>query len=121
MPFIQIDYTNNLVDQGAFEPCVLVQEMNRTLLATGQFGDDDIKTLARGSDVYARSSQARNKAFMCVTVSLLSGRTHEVKHEISMAVMEMLRAQVKAIDGLETQVSVNMRDMDRDSFVKVIF
>lgn len=120
MPRVIIEYTSKLIEHKAFDPALLITAINKTLMDSQQFGDDDIKTIALSSNLYARSTQPQGCEFVCVTAYILSGRSAEIKRQISNNLLQVLQSEIKPIAQLKTQVTVSIQDVDRESFTKAM-
>jgi len=121
MPQTIVEYSNNLIEKGAIDPNALAVDVNKTLAALQTFGDADLKCIVRGSDLYARSSaQPENKAFLWVVVNILGGRPLELRQQISKDIIAMLKTKIKLVDGLEIQISVDVNEMNKDTYIKEI-
>jgi 5-carboxymethyl-2-hydroxymuconate isomerase len=60
-------------------------------------------------------------AFVHLTVSILSGRAAEVRHAISQRCLEVLREELGPAAGqLRLDITVDVRDMDRQSYAKIV-
>lgn len=120
MPRVIIEYTNKLIEHNAFDPAQLIAQINQTLMDSGQFHDEGIKSIAFGSNLYARSTQPQGCEFICVTAYILSGRSTELKQEISNNLLQVLQTQVKKVTGIKTQISASVEDTDRQTFTETI-
>lgn len=113
MPHLTIDYSSNL--DASITPALL-RTANAALLATGQFQEADIKTRAQGFDCFAVGTQDAARGFVAARLAILSGRSSQIKREVA----DVLLAALEAItdDKLELQISVEVVDIDRDSYAK---
>ncbi|MFL9924797.1 5-carboxymethyl-2-hydroxymuconate Delta-isomerase [Herbaspirillum lusitanum] len=124
MPHLFLEYTDNLPQFNAAETLF---KLNETLLGSGQFGPTDIKARATRLDLYQVGVQDMSKAnqtqhaFLHVRLALLSGRTPEVKKELSDSLMAVLKASCTWPDTTLMQMTVEMLDMDRPSYGKQVF
>ncbi|MCD9087730.1 5-carboxymethyl-2-hydroxymuconate Delta-isomerase [Stenotrophomonas sp. SY1] len=114
MPHLTIEYSSNLGN--ALAPALL-HAANGALMRTGQFQEADIKSRAIAFDDFAIGSTDTARAFVAAKLSILSGRTAQTKREIAQALLVALEAAIAA-DGLELQTSVEILDIDRDSYAK---
>lgn len=120
MPQTIVEYSNNLVEKDAIDPRSLALEINKVLTALQTFGDSDLKCIVRGNEMYARSIQPENKAFLWVVVNILAGRPLELRQQISKDIIAMLKTKIKQVDGLEIQISVDVHEMNKDVYIKEI-
>ncbi|NER61901.1 5-carboxymethyl-2-hydroxymuconate Delta-isomerase [Pseudomonas sp. MAFF212428] len=118
MPHLHLEYSDNL-KQLDVEKTLL--RLNHTLVGSGQFAQElDIKARAQAFAQFRVGVAPVARAFACVRLALLSGRSSEVKQQLSSSLLEVLKEAVHDVSGLEVQLSVEVTDMDRDSYVKVL-
>lgn len=117
MPHLIIEFTANvLLDQPR-----LLAECNAALLATGQFGEPDIKSRCIVLDSYRQGTVARRDGFVHATLSILSGRAPELRKSIAEAVRDAIVARVASMNRqLPLQVTVDVREIQRDTFAKSV-
>jgi 5-carboxymethyl-2-hydroxymuconate isomerase len=60
-------------------------------------------------------------AMVHVRVGLLSGRPVELKQEVGRAVIELAGEHLEPVEGLPTQVTLEVYDMDREQYQKIVF
>lgn len=114
MPHLTLEYSDNLGT--AISPAVL-RGLNHALVATGHFDEADIKTRALAFDCVAIGTDDAPRAFLAATLSLLSGRSLQVRQEIAQALLTALEAAVPA-NGNALQTSVQLIEIERDSYAK---
>jgi 5-carboxymethyl-2-hydroxymuconate isomerase len=95
---------------------LLVQKVFQGALRTGLFEADgsDIKVRALGYTNYMTGPKKSD--FIHVALKILSGRTSEQKLSLSNAVIE----ELVALELNAVSITVEVVDMDRDSYRKVI-
>lgn len=59
-------------------------------------------------------------AMVHVDFRLLSGRPPELKQRLGAAVLDLARAHLRAVPGLDIQVTVEVRDLDRPQYHKLV-
>lgn len=118
MPHLTLEYSANLSD--ALDPPALLAGINAELAASGHFAEPDIKSRATRLDDYLIGLHNNGRGFVHVRLAILSGRTPEVKKELSAAVLAALQAGVPAVDGMAIQLSAEIVDLDRPSYAKVV-
>lgn len=59
-------------------------------------------------------------AMVHIDFRLLSGRPAELKQRLGRAVLELARAHVPPVPGLDIQVTVEVHDLDRANYHKVV-
>ena len=110
MPHLTLEYTSNLT---RFDASGALLHLNQILAASGHFKSElDIKSRAIRLDTFRIGTSSEERAFVAVRLAVLSGRTEQVKRELS----EMLLAALEGIDIGATkchlQLSVEVLDMD---------
>lgn len=117
MPHLTVEHTSNLT---SFQPDVTLTALNRILLQSGQFSDEDIKSRAVALSHFRVGSQPSGHGFIHVTLSLLSGRSPDVKRALASQLLAELQGHVQdASATLAVQLSVDVRDLDRDCYAKL--
>lgn len=114
MPHLVIEYSANLP---ALAPTDLLRTANMALMRTGQFQEADIKSRAIGFEHVAIGTADTPRAFVAARLSILSGRSPETKRDIARTLLDALESAVPGA-ALELQVSVEILDIDRDSYMK---
>ena len=69
-------------------------------------------------DQFRVGNEAQARGFVHAQLRLLSGRSAEVKHDLSERIAKVLREFVPRPAGMLVQLSVEVVDMDRGSYVK---
>jgi len=110
MPHCVVEHSINL------DSDLLVQKVFLGALSTGLFEPDgsDIKVRALGYSSYMTGPKKSD--FIHVALKILSGRTSEQKLSLSKAVIE----ELIALAYNDVSITVEVVDMDRDSYRKVI-
>lgn len=118
MPHLTLEYTSNLVNIDV-KQCLV--ELNKVLVATNQFDEIDIKSRARKFDDYAVGISPDHRAFLHAKLSLLNGRSTEVKRQISAALLERLRLLCVPQGQLHVQLCVEILEIERETYTKAAF
>jgi 5-carboxymethyl-2-hydroxymuconate isomerase len=117
MPHLHLEYTANLTDL-AVEKTLL--RFNNVLMASGQFGSEfDIKSRALKVESFQVGTSLSPRAFIAVKLSLLSGRSPQVKKQLSESLLAALQDVAEWPADMQVQLSVQLVDMDRESYSKV--
>lgn len=114
MPHLTIEHSSNLAT--AITPALL-RAVNHALLGTGQFEEADIKTRTLAFDSFAVGTADSPRGFVAARLAILSGRSGDIKHDVANVLLEALGSLISA-GGLELQISVEIVDIDRDSYAK---
>jgi len=119
MPQLHLEYSANLRDLDTDKALL---RLNSALVASGQFGDEvDIKSRAVTHQTFRIGIAPAERAFVHVKLALLSGRSPEIKRQLSASLLEALKDVLTVPAGIDTQVCVEILDIDRDSYSKVRF
>jgi 5-carboxymethyl-2-hydroxymuconate isomerase len=117
MPHLVIEYSENLA---SFDPVACLPAVNAALAASGQFEEADIKSRACRVAAFCVGTEPAGRAFVAARLSILSGRTLEIKQDLSQRVLQALQQHLPSATGLSTQVSVEVVDIDRPSYAKCV-
>ena len=116
MPHLHLEYTANLTDL-AVDKTLL--RLNNVLMGSGQFGSEfDIKSRAVKLESFQVGTSLNPRGFIAVKLSLLSGRSPQVKQQLSQSLLAALQDLGDWPAALQVQLSVQLVDMDRDSYSK---
>ncbi len=116
MPHLVIEHSANL---GTLPVGELLPALNRSVTASTAILDEaDLKTRVVAVDTFRIGNQGDGRAFVHAQLRLMAGRTPEAKRDLAERIAAALRAAVPRPAGLEVQLSVEVVDMDRDSYVK---
>lgn len=116
MPHITVEYSGSLAE--GFERPALAKELHETTvtLAGGRAGGCKTRFLRLDDTFIADGSP--HYAMIHVEIALLSGRTPEIKHALAGAALELVRAHTAPHPRFEVQFSVEVRDLDRETYVR---
>jgi 5-carboxymethyl-2-hydroxymuconate isomerase len=89
MPHLTIEYTDNLPQFNASGALVA---LNNALVASGQFEEIDIKSRAIRIGTFLVGTSPDDRAFVHVKLAILSGRSIQIKHELSESLLLVLKA-----------------------------
>lgn len=116
MPHITVEYSANL----SADPAILLAAINDAALKSGLFDDADIKSRAYAATHFRIGVEHRLRAFLHVRIGLLSGRSLEERRMLSELALGALDDAVNAQSGMELQLSVEIFELDRQSYAKVV-
>ncbi|KAF1033662.1 MAG: hypothetical protein GAK37_00016 [Pseudomonas sp.] len=118
MPHLRLEYSANLVD---LEVEKTLLRLNNVLMASGQFGaESDIKSRARKIERFQVGTALAPRGFVAATLSLLSGRSPHIKKQLSESLLAALQDVGNWPEGVQVQLSVELVDIDRESYSKVV-
>jgi len=119
MPHLTIEYTRNLED--GFALVETLNEVNATLLASGQIkANTDLKSRAVPLDVSVVGAAGGSHGFVYCVLRVLPGRTDEVKAAMAERIAVVLRQRIPHPAGMTVQLSVEIVEMHKPSYVKEI-
>ncbi|MGV8920978.1 MAG: 5-carboxymethyl-2-hydroxymuconate Delta-isomerase [Pseudomonas sp.] len=118
MPHVTMEYTPNLLELDVAKTLLV---LNQTLLVSGHFGAEmDIKNRAIALEMFQVGTTTAARGFVHVKLALLSGRSTEVKKVLSESLLTALRDTGTWPADVEVQLSVEVVDLDRDSYAKAV-
>jgi len=118
MPHLVLEYSANVPDAPDFGRVLL--DLHDALIASALFERKDIKSRAVRHDVFAVADGAEDRAFVALSIAILEGRSDDVKAALSEGALEVLqRAFPKLVAGGRGAISVEIRDLHRESYRRV--
>jgi len=119
MPHLTIEYSRNLED--GFALVDTLREVNAALIASGQIKDElDLKARIVPLETTVVGTGAGDRGFVYCVLRVLPGRTDEVKAEMSGRVGAVMRNRIPRPAGMVVQLSVEIVEMHRASYVKEV-
>lgn len=116
MPHVTVEYTENVAD--AFDRRAFAAGTHEALvrIAGGRAGGCKTRFVPLGETFVADGADGH--ALIHVSLGILSGRTPEVKRELTGAVLALLERHTAAVPEVRLQLSVELRDLDRETYVR---
>lgn len=116
MPHLNIEYSSNLT---GFPQSQIRRELNQAVTSSPEVLDEaDLKTRIVAIDNFEIGTAPSARAFVHAQLRLLAGRTPEAKKDLSERIAAVLRRLTPKPEGVLVQLSVEIVDMDRYSYVK---
>lgn len=115
MPHLHMEYTANLPQLDADKALL---RLNQSLVASGQFSEFDIKSRAVKVESFRVGTGSGERAFVHVKLALLSGRTAEIKQQLSENLLAVLQDLAEWPTAVAVQLCVEILDIDRESYTK---
>jgi 5-carboxymethyl-2-hydroxymuconate isomerase len=116
MPHLHMEYTANL--PGLNADLALIR-LNNTLVGAGQFAAEfDIKSRAVKVETFKVGTALAERAFVHVKLALLSGRSPQIKKQLSESLLAVVQDLCEWPTDVEVQVCVEILDIDRESYTK---
>ena len=110
------EYTANLKDLNAD---VALMRLNNALVGSGQFGAEfDIKGRAVKVETFKVGTALAERAFVHVKLALLSGRSPQIKRQLSESLLAVVKDLCEWPAGVEIHLCVEILDIDRESYAK---
>lgn len=117
MPHLHMEYTANLPELNAD---VALIRLNNTLVASGEFAAEyDIKSRAVKVETFKVGTALGERAFVHVKLALLSGRSAQIKKQLSESLLAVVQDLCKWPTGVAVQLAVELLDIDRESYTKI--
>ena len=117
MPHLTLEYTDNLPKLNVAQTLL---ELNHILMASGQFEEIDIKSRAILLDTFLVGTSPKNRAYAHVKLAMMSGRSSQIKRELSESILLVLKQIWKATPDLHIQLCIEVQDIDREVYTKTI-
>ncbi|WP_027995165.1 5-carboxymethyl-2-hydroxymuconate Delta-isomerase [Simplicispira psychrophila] len=116
MPHLIVEYSQNLP---AFPEAQALIELNEAITTHPEIPSEiELKSRFVLVDSFAIGTLPAQRAFVHAQLRLLSGRTPEAKKDLSERIAEVLRRLTPKPAEVLVQLSVEIVDMDRASYVK---
>lgn len=112
MPNLVLEYSNSVEERVNVQG--LLEDLHKAALESGLFELASVKSRTLRCHNWLIGEAGDSLDFIHINFDLLSGRTPEQKRELSRALMAVLQEQASHVHSL----TVNIRDMDVDSFQK---
>ncbi|WP_159656283.1 5-carboxymethyl-2-hydroxymuconate Delta-isomerase [Vibrio atypicus] len=113
MPNLVMEYSNSVDERVNVQG--LLEDLHEVALQSGLFDVGSVKSRALRCHNWLIGDEGDSVDFVHISFELLDGRTPEQKRELSRQLMTVLQEQASHVRSL----TVNVRDMDKESFQKV--
>lgn len=116
MPHLIVEYSANLAP---FPERKALAELNEAVCGSPEVqAEADLKTRFICQSSFAVGTELAPRGFVHAQLRLLAGRTPEAKQDLAGRVAAVLRRRTPQPEGMLVQLSVEIVDMDRASYVK---
>ena len=112
MPHVKLEYTENVQWKNPIQD--IFPELQTVLIQYARVKPEHCKSRATELKDFHCAGNSRPGGFIHLEISLLSGRTEEVKTNIGKECSQIIQSFIENI--AEIQVSVELRDMDRNGY-----
>ncbi|AIS53633.1 5-carboxymethyl-2-hydroxymuconate isomerase [Vibrio coralliilyticus] len=114
MPNLVMEYSNSVDERVNVQG--LLEDLHQVALQCGLFDAPSVKSRALRCHNWLIGEDGDNVDFIHISFELLDGRTAEQKRDLSRQLMDVLQEQASHVHSL----TVNIRDMDKECFQKVV-
>lgn len=116
MPHLIVEYSSNL---GDYPEAQALAELTASVCASPEVKhESDLKARFVRTGSFAIGTAGGERAFVHAQLRLLAGRSPEAKQDLAERVARVLRRTTPRPAGALVQLSVEIVDMDRPSYVK---
>ena len=116
MPHLTVEYSHNLT---GFPETQALTELNQAVTSSPEIADEtDLKSRVLQVQQFAVGTAPDQRAFVHAQLRLLAGRSPEAKLDLTDRIAKVLRQLTPRPEGVLVQLSVEIVDMDRGSYVK---
>lgn len=116
MPHLTVEYSANLAE---FPQPELLKALNLAVTSSPEvLQESDLKTRLVAHHVYAVGTAPQARAFVHAQLRLLAGRTPDAKADLTRRIADVLRRHTPQPADVQVQLSVEIVDMDRPSYIK---
>ena len=112
MPHVKLEYTENVQWKNPIQD--IFSKLHTVLIQHARVKPGNCKSRATELKDYYCTDKSHPGGFIHLEISLLSGRTEEVKTNIGKECSQIIQSFIENI--AEIQVSVELRDMDRNGY-----
>lgn len=117
MPHCKIEYSENIVENINFDK--LFSKLHQLLVKDKLFNINHIKSRSIEHKNFFISSGEKNKCFVALTVSMLSGRTLETRQKLSQNLLEFLKEEFsESLQKLDCSLTVRIDEIEKESYSK---
>ncbi|MBN8548606.1 MAG: 5-carboxymethyl-2-hydroxymuconate Delta-isomerase [Deltaproteobacteria bacterium] len=118
MPHCVLEYSANVKDSVNFQD--FFASLHKLLADSGEIQHDQLKGRWYCSENYFVGDGSPKNAFVYLQISMLSGRTAELRKRLAGQAFELLSAQYpRSQRDLSCSITVEIREMDRETHFKV--
>ena len=112
MPHVKLEHTENIRWKNPIQD--IFPKLQTVLIQHARVKPENCKSRAMELKLFYCTGNSRSGGFIHLEISLLSGRTEEVKKNIGKECHQIIQSFIENIADI--QVSVELRDMDRNGY-----
>ena len=117
MPHVTLPHSANL---SYLDVNRCLAAVNAALAESGHFEEIDIKSRAFQAEQFLVGVEARGRAFVAGTLSVLTGRSDETWREMGAIALKALVSNIPATSELHIQVSFEIVEIQRETYAKAV-
>ena len=119
MPHCVLEYSSNILEKEKTKEAL--KAIHVALDKTGLFQLADIKSRAVEHHNFLIGDGDSSRAFVTLSLSILSGRSDEVKKMLSSVCLEALKqVYTDSFKNLQFSLTVQIKEMDKNSYMREI-
>ncbi len=112
MPHVKLEYTENVQWKNPIQD--IFSELQTVLIQYARVKPENCKSRSMELKYFHCAGKSHFSGFIHLEISVLSGRTEEVKTNIGKECSRIIQSFIE--NTAEIQVSVELRDMDRNGY-----
>ena len=112
MPHIKLEYSKNIIWKNSILD--ILNDIQKILINNAEVKRENCKSRAMELKNFYSTGNNQHGGFIHLEISLLGGRTDEVKTNIGKECSRIVQSFIE--NRVEIQVSVELRDMDQNSY-----
>lgn len=117
MPQITLQYTDNVKQSAAFSE--LFAKIHLIVSEVGGIRVDNCKSRAIRLEDYFVAAGDAQRGFVHLDLAILEGRPDPTKRELGRRSLDILKRNYESVnEALDLQITVEIRDMRRDTYFK---
>lgn len=114
MPHFSLEYSSNLPIQARD----LLLKINASLVESKHFQEIDIKSRAIRLEDVVIGTAPEERAFLHARLAILTGRSAEVRRQLSERVLAVIQTAQTWPQGLDVQLCVEVLEIDKETYAK---
>ncbi|MFZ6647616.1 5-carboxymethyl-2-hydroxymuconate Delta-isomerase [Undibacterium sp. TJN25] len=119
MPHLIVEFSAGLFSPESQEETLF--ELNTALVGSGAIQkESDLRSRMIRLDVTRVGTEAGLRGFIYAQLRILPGRTPAMRAELSQRIAEVIRARCARPAGMAVQLSVEVVEMERESYAKEV-
>jgi 5-carboxymethyl-2-hydroxymuconate isomerase len=118
MPHCELEYSDNIL--GNLDNSDILKPIHNVLVETKLFSLNDIKSRVIVHHTYLIGDGSRERAFVALKISILSGRDELTKKSISEKCLEVLKKSFsESLEKLKLSITVEIQEIDKGTYGRI--